>query len=60
MSRSFFKAPAVLIANINTDIITLIVVFSAVFYFRNVAILILLILYLSYFVSVHNKILDFM
>lgn len=53
----WLKMPAIFFANINTDIITIYIVLSCAFYLRSVAALILLILYLSYFYMVHNKIL---
>jgi hypothetical protein len=45
-------------AQVNTDVITIVVVISAVFWIKSLAIYLLLILYLSYFWRVHNKILN--
>ena len=52
------KKPVLVFANINTDIITIYVVFMAVFVTKSIAIFLLMVLYLRYYFIVHNGILD--
>ena len=56
----WLKQPILFLAQINTDVLTLYVVISVVFYIRNIAAFILLILYLSYFLTVHHELLNIM
>lgn len=55
-----FKTPILIFANINTDIITLYVVFTAVFVFgtQSIAIWLILVFYLRFYLIVHNRILN--
>jgi len=54
----FVKTPVLIFANINTDIVTIIVVFMAVFVTRSVAIWLIMVGYLRYYLIVHNQILE--
>lgn len=54
----WLRKTLVLMAQISTDILTLYVVVMVVFYDQSIAAFILMIMYLSYFLTVHNSLLD--
>ena len=56
-SWTFAKTPILIYANINTDIVTIIVVLVAVFVTRSIAIWLIMVLYLRYYFVVNNQIL---
>lgn len=53
----FLKTPILLFANINTDIITIYVVVTAVFVTKSVALWLIMLFYLRFYLIVHNRIL---